>query len=204
VYAGELGNGASDDSQKEQGAPAGPASGFSRWYPAEAVTIERPGLCPTGACDLGEEPEWSDYYTLRALLRLLIPNSLGNLLWGELVFLDFCVLKPGSAEVSFVENGSTEVDSREEGFVEEGSGKVGSGEVSSKEEGFLEEGSAEVGSGKVGFGTPDVGSAEVGFTEVRPVEVNITEVGSIPLHTGEISTSQANYRIGFIRKSRLT
>jgi len=23
-----------------------------RWYPVEAVTIERPRLCPTGACDL--------------------------------------------------------------------------------------------------------------------------------------------------------
>jgi hypothetical protein len=30
--------------------------GRSRWYPADAVTIERPKLCPTGACDLGEEP----------------------------------------------------------------------------------------------------------------------------------------------------
>ena len=26
--------------------------GRARWYPAEAVTIEYPGLCPTGACDL--------------------------------------------------------------------------------------------------------------------------------------------------------
>ena len=24
------------------------------WYPVEAVTIERPRLCPTGACDLEE------------------------------------------------------------------------------------------------------------------------------------------------------
>ena len=28
--------------------------GLSRWYPVEAVTIERPRLCPTGACDLEE------------------------------------------------------------------------------------------------------------------------------------------------------
>jgi hypothetical protein len=33
--------------------------GRARWYPAEVVTIERPRLCPTGACDLGEEPERS-------------------------------------------------------------------------------------------------------------------------------------------------
>lgn len=26
--------------------------GRARWYPAEAVTIERPRLCPTGACDI--------------------------------------------------------------------------------------------------------------------------------------------------------
>jgi hypothetical protein len=26
--------------------------GLSRWYSVEAVTIERPRLCPTGACDL--------------------------------------------------------------------------------------------------------------------------------------------------------
>jgi hypothetical protein len=26
--------------------------GRARWYPVEAVTIERPKLCPTGACDL--------------------------------------------------------------------------------------------------------------------------------------------------------
>jgi hypothetical protein len=28
--------------------------GRSRWYPVEAVTIERPRRCPTGACDLEE------------------------------------------------------------------------------------------------------------------------------------------------------
>lgn len=28
--------------------------GLSRWYPVEAVTIERPRLCPTGACDLAD------------------------------------------------------------------------------------------------------------------------------------------------------
>ncbi len=26
--------------------------GWRNWYPVEAVTIERPRLCPTGACDL--------------------------------------------------------------------------------------------------------------------------------------------------------
>ncbi len=26
--------------------------GWGRWYPVESVTIERPRLCPTGACDL--------------------------------------------------------------------------------------------------------------------------------------------------------
>jgi hypothetical protein len=26
--------------------------GWTRWYPAEAVSIEYPGLCPTGACDI--------------------------------------------------------------------------------------------------------------------------------------------------------
>jgi len=29
--------------------------GRSRWYPVEAVTIERPRLCPTGGCDLEDE-----------------------------------------------------------------------------------------------------------------------------------------------------
>jgi hypothetical protein len=28
--------------------------GRGHWYPMEAVTIERPRLCPTGACDLEE------------------------------------------------------------------------------------------------------------------------------------------------------
>ena len=26
--------------------------GRKRWYPVEAVTIERPSVCPTGACDI--------------------------------------------------------------------------------------------------------------------------------------------------------
>jgi len=26
--------------------------GRPRWYPVEAVTIERPHVCPTGACDI--------------------------------------------------------------------------------------------------------------------------------------------------------
>ena len=26
--------------------------GRSRWYPVEAVMIERPRMCPTGACDI--------------------------------------------------------------------------------------------------------------------------------------------------------
>ncbi len=26
--------------------------GRPRWYPVETVTIERPPICPTGACDL--------------------------------------------------------------------------------------------------------------------------------------------------------
>jgi len=29
--------------------------GRNRWYPVETVTIERPRLCPTGACDICEE-----------------------------------------------------------------------------------------------------------------------------------------------------
>ncbi len=28
--------------------------GRGRWYPVESVTISRPVLCPTGACDLGD------------------------------------------------------------------------------------------------------------------------------------------------------
>jgi len=28
--------------------------GRGRWYPAQVVTIERPRLCPTGACDIEE------------------------------------------------------------------------------------------------------------------------------------------------------
>ncbi len=28
--------------------------GWRYWYPVESVTIERPRLCPTGACDLEE------------------------------------------------------------------------------------------------------------------------------------------------------
>ena len=31
--------------------------GWERWYPVEAVTIERPRLCPTGACDLEDATE---------------------------------------------------------------------------------------------------------------------------------------------------
>jgi hypothetical protein len=31
--------------------------GLSRWYPVEAVTIERPRICPTGACDLEDTRE---------------------------------------------------------------------------------------------------------------------------------------------------
>jgi len=30
--------------------------GWRRWYEVSGVTIERPQLCPTGACDLGGEP----------------------------------------------------------------------------------------------------------------------------------------------------
>jgi hypothetical protein len=29
--------------------------GQKRWYPVESVAIERPKLCPTGACDLHED-----------------------------------------------------------------------------------------------------------------------------------------------------
>jgi hypothetical protein len=29
--------------------------GRNRWYPVETVTISRPRLCPTGACDICEE-----------------------------------------------------------------------------------------------------------------------------------------------------
>lgn len=32
--------------------------GFSRWHPVESVTISRPRLCPTGACDLEDVAEW--------------------------------------------------------------------------------------------------------------------------------------------------
>jgi hypothetical protein len=31
--------------------------GWGRWYPAEAVTIERPRRCPTSACDLEDGPD---------------------------------------------------------------------------------------------------------------------------------------------------
>jgi hypothetical protein len=31
--------------------------GRNRWYPVESVTIERPRVCPTGACDLEEATE---------------------------------------------------------------------------------------------------------------------------------------------------
>jgi hypothetical protein len=29
--------------------------GRERWYPVEAVIIERPSICPTGACDISTE-----------------------------------------------------------------------------------------------------------------------------------------------------
>ncbi len=29
--------------------------GQNRWYPVESVTIERPRVCPTGACDINED-----------------------------------------------------------------------------------------------------------------------------------------------------
>jgi hypothetical protein len=31
--------------------------GRNRWYPVESVAIERPRVCPTGACDLEEATE---------------------------------------------------------------------------------------------------------------------------------------------------
>jgi hypothetical protein len=31
--------------------------GRRHWYPVEAVTIERPLVCPTGACDIHEDPD---------------------------------------------------------------------------------------------------------------------------------------------------
>ncbi len=31
--------------------------GRARWYPVEGVTIERPLVCPTGACDLEDGPD---------------------------------------------------------------------------------------------------------------------------------------------------
>jgi hypothetical protein len=31
--------------------------GRGRWYAVEAVTIERPPVCPTGGCDLEEGPD---------------------------------------------------------------------------------------------------------------------------------------------------
>ncbi len=31
--------------------------GMNRWHLVEAVTIERPRLCPTGACDLEDGPD---------------------------------------------------------------------------------------------------------------------------------------------------
>jgi hypothetical protein len=31
--------------------------GLARWYPVEAVTIERPRQCPTGGCDLEDVSE---------------------------------------------------------------------------------------------------------------------------------------------------
>lgn len=36
--------------------------GWSDWHPVEAVTIERPRLCPTGACDIeeGNPDEWHE------------------------------------------------------------------------------------------------------------------------------------------------
>ncbi len=29
--------------------------GRNRWHPVESVTIERPRVCPTGACDIEDE-----------------------------------------------------------------------------------------------------------------------------------------------------
>ena len=33
--------------------------GWRCWYLVEAVTIERPNLCPTSACDLEETTQWA-------------------------------------------------------------------------------------------------------------------------------------------------
>jgi len=33
--------------------------GWERWCPVEAVTIERPKLCPTGGCDL-DDARWKE------------------------------------------------------------------------------------------------------------------------------------------------
>jgi hypothetical protein len=34
--------------------------GWGRWYPVEAVTIERPRQCPTSACDIEDATEWTE------------------------------------------------------------------------------------------------------------------------------------------------
>ena len=42
--------------------------GQGRWYPAQAVTIERPRQCPTGGCDFeddSDEHRWMDHVSGR-------------------------------------------------------------------------------------------------------------------------------------------
>lgn len=40
--------------------------GWGRWTPVSEVTIERPRQCPTGSCDLGEEPAFEEQGTQKA------------------------------------------------------------------------------------------------------------------------------------------
>jgi hypothetical protein len=49
------------------------------------------------------------------LLRFLIPNSLGNLLWSELAFIYFCVFEFSPTEVSFSESSFAEIGSSKNG-----------------------------------------------------------------------------------------
>ena len=70
VYTGEVGRGAVMAARKSRGQLLVLLRGRGRWHPAESVTIERPRLCPTGACDLEDGTQISTSTTNEAAKRL--------------------------------------------------------------------------------------------------------------------------------------
>lgn len=54
MYPGAVGMAQVMAVKKSRGQLLAMLHGRRNWYPVESVTIERPKLCPTGACDIEE------------------------------------------------------------------------------------------------------------------------------------------------------